>query len=234
MFGFLLYWYNIPFIVALGCCVVLGLLQIVGGFGDTDVDADVGVDIDADVDIDAHVDADIGAHAAQVVPGEVAKGGPFASVLTAFGLGQTPLLLVLMVLLGSFSIIGLLANTMLVNIVGSYPSFWFFAILLLSFVLALWLTSRFGRMFNRISPNSSTAISFEQLVGRVGIVVSTQVSSTYGRVQVKDRFGSLHTVFAVIESGPHLPERSEVALVAYDAARRQFVVRGLDEASKTS
>ncbi len=102
--------------------------------------------------------------------------------------------------------------------------------LLAGLLLGLWLTSRLGRLFAKLAPNSSTAVSFEQLVGRAGVVVSTNVSPTYGRVQVKDGFGSLHTVFAVIEKGQPLPEHSEVALLAYDAAQRRFIVRGLDRA----
>lgn len=38
MFGFLLSWYNIPFLVALSCCLLVALLQLVGGSSDQDVD----------------------------------------------------------------------------------------------------------------------------------------------------------------------------------------------------
>jgi membrane protein implicated in regulation of membrane protease activity len=127
-----------------------------------------------------------------------------------------------------FGAIGLLANTLLASALRRYPVPSFFGILLASLLLALWLTGRAGRMFSQLAPNSSTAISFEQLVGRIGMVVSPTVSSTYGRVQVKDSFGTLHTVYAVIEAGEPLPEHSEVALVGYDTPRRCFVVRNLD------
>jgi hypothetical protein len=96
-------------------------------------------------------------------------------------------------------------------------------------LIGLLLTGRISRLLAHMAPASSTAVGFEQLVGRVGIVVSPSVSPTYGRVQVKDGFGTLHTVFAVIEDGEPLPERSEVALLAYDALRRYFVVGPLDQ-----
>ena len=137
-------------------------------------------------------------------------------------------MLVLMIFLGSFGAVGLLANTLLANGLGRYPAPAFFVVLVAAGLLALPTTARISGLFARLAPNSSTAISFEQLVGRIGTVVSPTVSSTYGRVQVKDSFGTLHTVYAVIEAGEPLPEHSEVALVGYDAPRRCFVVRNLD------
>ena len=45
---------------------------------------------------------------------------------------------------------------------------------------------------------------------------------------MRDSYGSLHTVFGVTR-GEQLPERSEVALLSYDTARRVFIVRELRE-----
>lgn len=202
--SFLWTWYNLPFVASLGGCLLLGLIQLIGGLGDGDADGD------ADLDGDAELDAD---------------GGVFDGALEAIGVGRAPLTIVLMALLGSFGLLGLLGNTVVTNLLGRYPDAALPAVLLLSLVLGLLMTGRISRLFARIAPDTSAAISFEQLIGRVGVVVSPSISPTYGRVQVRDSFGSLHTVFAVIDGGAPLPERSEVALLAYDSPRRCFVVK---------
>ncbi len=238
MFSFLLAWYNLPFLAGLICSLALSLLQMIGGFGDHDADADVDadVDIDVDADIDADVDADIDADIDADVDADAdsagadAVGGSFFNdALAGLGVGRVPLLLVLMAFLSCFGAVGLLVNTLLTNVLGSYPAPAFFPILLIVTLSGLLMTGRISRLLAHMAPASSTAIGFEQLVGRVGIVVSPSVSPTYGRVQVKDSFGTLHTVYAIIEDGAPLPERSEVALLAYDAPRRCFVVGPLDQ-----
>lgn len=221
MFTFLFAWYNLPFLAGLGCCLALALLQIIGGFGEQDADADAEVDLDADADADADIDADADA-----------DGGALGSALAALGVGQVPLMLVLMAFLGSFGATGLLANTALTNLLGGYPSAALIPALLAAALLGLILTGQISRLLGRLTPRSSTATRLDQLIGRAGVVVSPSVSPSYGRVQVRDGFGTLHTVYAVIDSGEPLPERSEVALLTYDDARRCFVVRGLDSPSR--
>ncbi|HWQ14492.1 MAG TPA: hypothetical protein VNL77_16960 [Roseiflexaceae bacterium] len=219
--------HNIPFLVALGCAVALAAIQIAAGFGDSDADADVDadVDLDADVDADADLDADADVDAGAHASGSGAHGGDGA--LALLGVGRVPLMLVLMVFLASFGALGLVANALIGGLAGGYPG-WALAVTLVGSALAaVPLTGGLSRQVARVAARSTTAVSNQQLVGRVGVVVSPSVSRTYGRVQVRDGHGSLHTVFAVVEGDTPLPERSEVALLAYDEAKRRFVVRAL-------
>lgn len=237
--NFLLAGYNIPFLVALGCCIVLALFQIVSGFGDQQTDAEADLDIDADADLDVEADTDLDVEAESDADLDIdadsdteaggtgnADGHAGAGALNALGFGRIPLMLVLMALLGSFGSVGLLANSLLTS-GGTYPGWAFAAVLVLSAILALPLTGMLSGVFARLAPRTTTAVKFEQLVGRVGSVVSPVVSTTYGRVTVRDPSGSIQTVYAVIESGEPLPERSEVALVRYDENQRRFVVTSL-------
>lgn len=200
-FDFLFSWYNIVFVVSLGACLVLALLQLVGGFGDHDVDLDT--DIDTDIDTDASFDA-----------------------LSALGIGRIPILLVVMFMLGGFGAVGLLFNTLVSTFFGSYASFWFLLSLIVALIIASMFTNRMSHLVERVAPNSTTAVSFEQLIGRSGVVVNT-VSTSYGRVQVKDMHGSVHTVFAIVRGGEPLPVHTEVALLSYDANKRHFIVQAL-------
>jgi len=221
-FAFLFSWYNLPFSAAVGCCLLLAAIQLASGFGDNDADADadvhVGADADADVDADVHVDG----HAGHAADHSGADGG----LLDALGVGRVPLMIVLMALLGSLGAVGLLANSAL-GAAGLDPGALFLPVLAGALLLALPLTRGASAGLARLAPRSSTAIGFEQLVGRAGVVVSPSVSPSYGRVAVRDAHGTMHTVFAVVERDEPLPERSEVALLAYDAAQRRFVVRAL-------
>lgn len=235
-FTFLLASYNIPFLLALAASLIFAALQIFsGGDSDTDADVDADVDVDADIDADIDVDADAGIDTHMDIHGDAAPaasggdGGSLAqSMLAALGIGRVPIMLVLMAFLISFGSVGLLSNTTLTELLGRYPDLAIYPTLLGSGILALFITSSVSRLLAQLAPNSSTAISLEQLVGRVGVVVSSSVSQTYGRVQVRDSFGSLHTVYAIIEEGDPVPDQSEVALLAYDAAQRRFVVRAMN------
>ncbi len=199
-FSFLLAWYNAPFLVALGCCLLFAFMQMVAGFGDADADAD------------ADTDASDG----------------LSEALATLGIGQVPLMLVLIVLLGSLGAIGLIANTVLINSLGLSPIIALTISLLGGLALAVLITGRASRILGKVVGNVSTAVSFEQLVGRAGVVASPSVSPSYGKITVRDAYGSLHTVFGVTR-GEQLPERSEVALLSYDTARRVFIVRELRE-----
>lgn len=211
-FGFLFAWYNVPFLVALGCCLLFALMQIVAGFGDNDAD----VDADADGDVDADIDAD------GIAPGNAGA----VDALAFLGIGQVPVMLVLIVLLGSLGSLGLLANTVLITLLGLQPGLAVVGSLAGGLLLAVLITGRTSRMLGKVAGNVSMAVSSAQLVGRAGVVVSPSVSPTYGKVTVRDSNGTMHTVFAVTR-GETLLERSEVALLAYDDVRRVFTVREL-------
>jgi membrane protein implicated in regulation of membrane protease activity len=218
LMSFLIAGYNIPFLVALGCSVLLALLQIFAGFGESDGDAN---DTPADADADADHDAAHSAGAPQASAG--------AGALAWLGVGKVPLTMVLITFLGSFGALGLLANVAIAGALSGYPGIALFPVLIGSLILALPFTARFSGLLARLAPSSTTAVRLEQLVGRVGVVVSPTASATYGRVQVRDIHGSVHTVYAVVDGDPPLPERTEVALVKYDTRERRFLVRPIDD-----
>ena len=207
MLNWLFAWYNFPFLIALGLGLVFALLQIVGGFGDSDSDADMDADADGDVDADGDADGDF-----------------FGNVLDGLGVGKVPLMFILVSFLCMFGLVGLLLNTIVAQNF-TYASIAFLIVLILSFMLAFVITGRTSRLFAKLAPDTSTAVGFEQLVGRVGRVSSNSLSTTYGRVEVRDQFGSLQTVYAVVQGGDSLPEHTEVALLEYDQTRRCYIAK---------
>ena len=193
-------------------------------------DADLGHDLDHDVDhdIDHDMDHDV-SHDAGGVPA-------WAGALRFLGVGQAPLTMVLLVLLGGFGILGWIMNALILSVSPSYlkiswlPAWlaWLPFILVLGADLALgaWFTSRVAVFIGRAVPAfSSTATSVKRLVSRRGHVVSPQVDEKYGQVKVRDPGGTLITVFAIVDPGkPPIPRDTEVILVEYDEAKKVFIV----------
>lgn len=190
-------WYNLPFLISLGLGLVFAVLQIVGGFGDHDSDADI--------DSDGH--------------------DFFDGALDTLGVGKVPLMFILVSFLSLFGLIGLLLNAVAFQFDSVYPSWFFAVVLVLSLPLAFVGTSRTSRLFAKLAPENSLIVGFEQLVGRVGRVSSPTISVTYGRVEVRDLHGTVHTVFAQLATGEPLPTNTEVALVEYDQAKRCFIAK---------
>ena len=200
--NFLLTWYNTPFLISLGLSLLFAVFQIVGGFGDSDADADGDVEVDGDADF-------------------------FGDALSILGVGKVPLMFVLVGFLGVFGLSGLLFNVLINQFIATYNSLFLLIAIVASVVLAFFLTGRISNGFARLTPDNTQAVGFEQLVGRVGVVSSASVSPTYRRVMVRDHHGGTHTVYAILTDGEPIPERSEVALVSYDQARRCFIVRAM-------
>lgn len=197
-------------------------------------DADLGHDLDHDVghDLDHDVDHDVDHDASSDTGGVPA----WAEVLAFLGVGQAPLTMVLLVLLGGFGIVGWIMNALILSVSPAYLRFswlpawlaWLPFILVLGVDLALgaWFTSRVAVFIGRAVPAfSSTATSVKRLVSRRGYVVSPQVDEKYGQVKVRDPGGTLITVFAVVDPGkPSISRDTEVILVEYDEAKKVFIV----------
>jgi membrane protein implicated in regulation of membrane protease activity len=187
-------------------------------------DADLGHDVDHDLDHDVDHDVE---HDVSHEVGHDAGGAPaWIGVLRFLGVGQAPLTMVLLVLLGGFGILGWVANASVMGILPKYPAWALAVVLLLDLFVAAWFTSRVAVFIGRAVPAfSSTATSVKRLVSRRGHVVSPQVDEKYGQVKVRDQGGTLITVFAVVDPGkPPIPRDTEVILVEYDEARKRYVV----------
>jgi hypothetical protein len=216
VFAFLLDWYNLPFLIALAGCTIFALLQIVGGMSEGDTDLDIDGDHDVDLDGTGNLDpnADLPDH-----------DGPISAFLGMLGIGKLPLAIVLMSLLGSIGALGLILNSLLLTFIGSYTGFFFPIVICVVLIVSILVTGRISRFIGRFVAENSAVIGIEELVGRAGTVTSASISSSYGRVSLRDAHGTTHTVYAVLESDQSAPERSEVALISYDKQNQRFIAR---------
>ncbi|MCB0346344.1 MAG: YqiJ family protein [Bdellovibrionales bacterium] len=190
MIEFLLAGQNLPFSVALGVMVAIGLLEGVAamvGLGvsgvldsmlpDLDLpDADLDLDLDADADFDLHVD------------------GGLTKLLGWLHVGRVPVLVLFIIFLTSFGLCGLalqwFAETsfgvMLPSLVACVPAFF----------AALPCVRVTGGLIAKIIPKDETsAVSEDSFVGRVAILtLGTARRSEPAQAKLKDQHGQTHYV----------------------------------------
>jgi hypothetical protein len=86
--AFLNHWWNLPFLVMLGLCGVFFLLQAIGFLGaDADHDVDGGHDVEGDASPDGDGDADADGEGGGMTAG-------WHEVLSFFGIGRVPFMVV--------------------------------------------------------------------------------------------------------------------------------------------
>lgn len=242
--AFFLAWYNLPFTILLGLCVLLAAFQMIGLGGDHDGDADAGADADGDVDADADADLDTDADADAGVDHDLdhdfdqdidhdvdhdadhdADPGSALAILAFIGLGKAPLMVVLLILFGAIGLLGWTLNGVVQSAFGVYPGLAFAAVLPVSIVAGGVISSRVARLIGRaLPPISTTATRAQALVGKRGTVISPFVDEQYGQVHVRDSGGTLISVFAVTRSEEPIRRGSEVVLASYDARKKLYTV----------
>lgn len=165
MIGFLLLAENLPFSVALLVMLLIGAAEAIG----------LGVGA---IHLDGHVDAG-------------ADGG---DLLGWLGIGQVPLLIVLVVLLALFGLIGIGIQQLAAALTGAALSPWLAAPAAL--VAALPLTGLCARGLARIMPHDeTTAIGLGALLGRrAEIVIGEARRGSPARGRVRDAYGQTHYV----------------------------------------
>jgi membrane protein implicated in regulation of membrane protease activity len=226
VWSFVSAWYNLPFSILLALCAVLAVLQTVGlgGEADSEADADVDAEANADVDTDVDTDADHDIEhdgAADGVPGAL-------SLLAYIGMGKAPLAVVLLILFGTVGILGWLLNSLVQSVFGTYPGIAFAGVMPIALIVGGFVSSRISRLIGRaLPPVSTTAMRAQAFVGRRGTVISPYVDGKYGLVHLRDKGGTLISVFAVTASPEPIKRGSDVVLVSYDQGKRQYAVAPL-------
>ncbi|KLE35822.1 OB-fold-containig protein [Aurantiacibacter luteus] len=185
--------YNLPFAVALGLMVLLGLLQLVG-IGDFDLDADV----DADV-------------------GDPTSAGLGGAITTLLGLGKVPLFVWLMVWLLLFAAIGVGVQAFADSLTGAPLSPMLAA--LVAGGAAIPATAIAARPVGAIMPkDETTAVTLDSLVGRRGkITTGRATKGSAARTKVYDHHGQAHHVMVEPhEDASEMLEGDEVLIVRRD------------------
>jgi hypothetical protein len=213
-FAFLNHWWNLPFLVMLGLVAAFFVLQLVGLIGsDADADIDGDVDADADADVDGDTDAE--------------AGGGLHEVLSFFGVGRVPFMVVWGPLFIFAGFTGIFFNRVLfVRLDGHYAPALFLASLALSLTVGLACTRVATRLAGKlVDTGGRGAARKHELVGALGTVASARVDQAFGEIRVSDAARNEMLVHARVRAGERPLARGEsVVLVDYDVDHELFFV----------
>ena len=182
-------WQNLPFTVLLAL-VGAYWLMVAFGFADSDslevdldADVDVDVDMDVDADLDAHLDVGAGADGELHADGEHSGVGDAGIALMRFvNIGEVPLTIVVSVMAVCLWVVSMIANFYL-NPTSSFliAAGLFAGNFIASTVLTRYITMPLKPLMRALKRDSEESF---QLVGQSGTVVSGEVTTDYGTVEV--------------------------------------------------
>jgi membrane protein implicated in regulation of membrane protease activity len=214
-------WGNAIYTFALATTIGFALLQVSGVLGwlagadADDGDSDHDVDADADHDVDAHADHD--ANADHDADHDADDGddddGAARGILATMGGGRVPFSMIWQTFGATFGLSGLALNTIVLAYFGSVPT-WSLVWTLPVAMVAGYLVTRFvgGGLARVLSHDDTQASSRRDLVGRPAVVISSQLSTQFGEVRIKDKSSHVRVVCKLM-SGPPVSEGTEVVIV---------------------
>jgi hypothetical protein len=218
--GFLNNWWNLPFLVMLGLVGVFFGLQLIGiaAHGDSDVDADG--DADADADADADHDAD----------GDHDGDGMWSGVLSFFGIGRVPFMVVWVTFFIFAGFAGLTWNRVLAER-GAYPAWAFVVALIVAIVVGSIGVRLFSRLAARfVDVGGRGSVKKHELCGKVGVVASATVDDKFGEVRVRDDAGNELLVHGKLQTGDApLKRGDQIVLVDYDEKSELFWISSVPD-----
>jgi Protein of unknown function (DUF1449) len=230
--AFLNNWWNLPFLVMLGLVGVFFLLQVIGivAHGDSDVDADGG-DADADHDVDHDADADHDHDADHDGDGD----GVLAGVLSFFGIGRVPFMVVWVTFFIFAGFAGLTWNRVIAAR-GVYPTWAFVAALAIALVVGAIGVRLFSRLAARfVDVGGRGSVKKHELCGKVGVVASATVDDKFGEIRVRDDRGNEMLIHGRLQAGEAPLKRGDkIVLVDFDAEKELFWVAAVPELDKAS
>ncbi len=186
---------NLPFSIAIGLMVLIGVIELVsmvlGGSLSSAVDGllpDIDLDIDVpDIDVP---DVDI----PDMDAPSVDAPGSFATLLSWLNVGRVPFLVLFVIFLSAFGMVGIGLQGFTYEGLGFLWPAWLAAIP--AFVVSLPITRFMGLIVGKIMPKDETlAVSQDSLIGRIAIIVlGTATLGSAAQGKVKDEHGRDHYV----------------------------------------
>jgi hypothetical protein len=212
-------WANSPFAIAIGAVGVFALLQATGLLGLLAGGGDAGHDVDHDVDADGDADADGDHDAEGDHDGDGGERSLAAAALSAMGLGTIPLSMLWESFALAFGATGIAMNLHYFAHPGGPPVYtlaWTVPSAVATGCLSLAaLTRVLGPV---LSSKGQEATTRAQLVGQIGVVISSKVDGDFGEVRIRDRSGhDLRVVCKLAKDARAVPlERQSVVVVDCD------------------
>jgi len=233
--GFLIAWANAPFAIAAGIAVFFALLQVTGllgviaGGGDAEAEHDVDVDHDVDADVDHDVDHDAD-HDAEHEHGGSADRGLGAAALAPLGFGKIPFSIIWQTYAIAFAVAGFALNLRYMGNDDGVPLVSLAWTLPASFAFGYVAVAIVARLLGPVlSSSGQEATSRAQLVGQIGVVISSKIDEEFGEVRIRDKTGhDLRVICKLNKGGKRLPAENE-SVVVVDYERGDLLVEPLEQ-----
>jgi hypothetical protein len=208
-FAFVISWGNAPFAIAMGVVGVFALLQATGLLGllagDGDAEHDVDHDVDADHDADGDHDGDGG------------DRGWVNAFFGALGVGTIPLSMIWQTFALVFGAVGFACNLRYFGQSGGPPILslaWTAPAGMVSGFFAVSAVTRF--LGPVLSSKGQEATSRAQLVGQIGVVISSKVDHDFGEVRIRDKSGHDLRVVCKLTKGARIAPTEQQSVVVVD------------------
>ncbi len=203
MTDFILASENLPFSIALGLMIAIGLLEGITtllGFGASSFLESLMPDTDIDIDVDVDMDIDMDADIPDGISGDIASAGALSNLLGWFNIGRVPVLILFILFLFGFGMIGLIIQSVAHNISGRLlPGFIPSAA---AFAAAMIFVKFSGMALAKLIPKDETeAVSEDSFIGRVAVItLGTAKSGKPAQARLRDQHGQVHYIMVVPDS----------------------------------
>jgi membrane protein implicated in regulation of membrane protease activity len=232
LLGFLIAWANVPFAIAAGVAALFALLQVTGvlgliaGGGDGDGHAEMDHDVDHDVDADADADHDADHEH------DAGDRGWGAAAIAPLGIGKIPFSVIWQTYALAFAAIGFGLNLRYLGTAAAVPLVslgWTIPCSLVGGYAAVALVARL--LGPVLSSKEQEATSRAQLVGQIGVVISSQVDQEFGEVRIRDKSGHDVRVICKLPKGAGKPvrEHESVVVIDYEPERGELLVEAFED-----
>lgn len=145
---------------------------------------------------------------------DAVDAGGFVRFLSWLYVGRVPLLMLLVLFLAVFGLLGLLVQSLVYGVLGFYlPSV--IATVLVVFISLPVVQILASGLYKVLPKDETSAISEQDLVGRVGVVVIGKMTDKISaQVKVQDNFKQTHYVMARLDNKGQVTQGESVLLVA--------------------
>jgi hypothetical protein len=233
--AFFIAWANVPFAIAAGVAALFVVLQLTGvlgllaGHGDADDggghEADANADADADADADGDSEEQDHAHAA-------GHAGLAAVALGVVGVGRIPLSIIWQTFCLAFAGAGYALNWHYWSQGQSPPVYTLAWTGPCSLTLGYLAVAAVARLLGPIlSSRGQEATSRAELVGQMGIVISSRVDRDFGEIRIRDKTGHDLRVVCKLARGATAiaKEKQSVVVVEYEPEKGELFVEPLED-----
>ena len=225
---------NAPFTVALGVVAVFallsstGLLGILAGGGAMDHDVDAGADAGGDADADADGDAD---HSAEGHDGDGHDRSLASAVLSPLGFGTIPISVIWQTFAFAFALAGFAMNYRYLGTEGGPPLHSLLWTVPGAFFAGCAASALVTRLLAPVlSSKAQEATSRSQLIGQIGVVISSKVDREFGEVRIRDKSGhDVRVICRLARDAVRSPEESQSVVVVDCDDKGGLLVEALDD-----